>query len=331
MFNVVLSIVTILFSMGQPSNPNTPVVINPNATNPYINTYGKPGISAHRSGAGLAPENTLMAFETCVNAKDFSIDTFECDVNITKDGELVLLHDYIYDNVSNAVEAFGRPAIMPGDYTYQQLHDNLNLGAKFQDGQPNYAKLRGKDIPENLRVLRLQDILDYTESHTRAGKPWRYTIEIKSLGTAGYRAADKLYEILAARGMLERVVVGTFLPDVSMYISTSHPDMVRSANPFEVLMFYINSRANTDLSGQKLGYSVLQVPYGDTLVDGTMPWGIQVIVNLGTREFINYAHKYNIAVQYWTIDKPEDMRLLRDNGADAIMTNWPSVAWETLH
>ncbi|MBO7197082.1 MAG: glycerophosphodiester phosphodiesterase, partial [Clostridia bacterium] len=49
------------------------------------------------------------------------------------------------------------------------------------------------------------------------------------------------------------------------------------------------------------------------------------IVNLGTPKLINYAHKNNIAVQYWTINDEDDMRRLIEMGCDCIMTDNPEL------
>ncbi|BAC44365.1 glycerophosphodiester phosphodiesterase [Malacoplasma penetrans] len=47
-------------------------------------------ILAHRGYSGIAPENTELAFETAVN---FGFDGFEIDVHLTKDNQLVVIHD----------------------------------------------------------------------------------------------------------------------------------------------------------------------------------------------------------------------------------------------
>ena len=43
----------------------------------------------------------------------------------------------------------------------------------------------------------------------------------------------------------------------------------------------------------------------------------------GTRTLINRAHAHNLAVHYWTINDPAEMRMLIENGADGIMTDYP--------
>ena len=45
---------------------------------------------AHRGLAGLYPENTMLSFEKCLEYKP---DAIELDVQMTKDGELVIFHD----------------------------------------------------------------------------------------------------------------------------------------------------------------------------------------------------------------------------------------------
>ena len=84
--------------------------------NPYI-TADAALVSAHRSGGGIMPENTMLAFESCMNSKDFNTDIFEFDLHITKDNKLILLHDDTLDRTTNAVEYFGYEDVKPIDHT----------------------------------------------------------------------------------------------------------------------------------------------------------------------------------------------------------------------
>ena len=47
-------------------------------------------ILGHRGASGYAPENTLEAFRL---AMDMGADGFELDVHLSKDGELIVMHD----------------------------------------------------------------------------------------------------------------------------------------------------------------------------------------------------------------------------------------------
>ena len=122
----VVVIIPLLLTAWIPSDPDTPVMVNANATNPYIKEYLDTDVSAHRSGAGIVPQNTLMAFEYVMkNNKELGVDTFEFDVQITADGELILLHNLTYDDTSNAVEFFGHKSVYASQVTFDEAYNNV--------------------------------------------------------------------------------------------------------------------------------------------------------------------------------------------------------------
>lgn len=75
---------------------------------------------AHRGASGYAPENTVAAFDLALAMR---ADMIETDVQLTRDGELVLFHDPTVERVSN-----GQGPI--GDYTLAELQA-LDLGSWF--------------------------------------------------------------------------------------------------------------------------------------------------------------------------------------------------------
>lgn len=310
-------------TLSRGDKPGAVVIPCGNSGNPFIRPFGKPLVAAHRAGAGIVPENTLLAFENCLGSAGFDIDLFELDVHLTRDGELVVLHNNTYDATSNAVEAFGKKNVLPADYTIEQLQV-LNLGEHFcLDGRYPYRGLRGEAIPPNLRVHTLGDILDLVLA--KGKKRYYFSIDVKNRGEAGAKAAAKLYETVGERGLFGEVIAASFNPSVTRYYDAHCPLMRRSANPPEVLKFYYASRLGEDLSLQNVRYSLLQIPYGVY----RKPWGTEII-HLGTKAFINYAHRHNIAVQYWTVNTADNMLYLRGNGCDAVMTDYPDLAYRTL-
>lgn len=285
------------------------------ATNQYITPLGETMVSAHRAGRNLFPQGTMMAFEGCINSENFQTDIFEFDVHITADDKLIIFHDTTLDDITNAVEYFGKTENYPEDYTYDEIY-NLNLGENFknQDGETPYKGLRGDDIPDNLRALTVNDALNYVESCGR----YNYTIEIKNGGELGIKAADILYGILSEMNLLDRVVVASFNKDVLLHIDENYPDIIRSAYNVEVAGLYLDSLLNIDRPEDYYKFDVLQVPPD------------KYIVNIGTSKFVNQAHKHNIAVHYWTINDTEKMVFLQSIGADGIITDVPDDAYEVL-
>ena len=279
--------------------------------NPYISQTGAPMVSAHRSGGGIAPENTLMAFRNVVES-DFEVDIFEFDLALTADDELILLHDETLDRTSDAVERFGGENVYPADHTYAQLRE-LNMGESFQNaaGETPYRGLRGEDIPDDLRVLRLEDLFDFLDGYGQ----YRFIMEIKDSGERGFRAADRIYEVLSERGMLSRAIIGTFHGEVTEYLDKTYPDMLRSAGVMEVVELYFNSLLGLDKPEGYYHFVALQIPDED------------YVVKLGTTRLVNYAHRHNIAVQYWTINDAALAADLAAKGADAIMSDYPDMVF----
>ena len=158
-------------------------------------------------------------------------------------------------------------------------------------------------------------MLDYLESNG----DFDYIIEIKNSGELGEKAADILYNSLKERDMLGDVVVGTFNQNVTTYLDENYPDMPRSASIIEVAAFYFNSLLGLDKKEGTYKFNALQIPVGASILD------------LATARLVNYAHRHNIAVQYWTINDTETMQLLKDIGADCIMSDIPDVAFDILN
>jgi glycerophosphoryl diester phosphodiesterase len=121
-----------------------------------------PLLIAHRGGAGLAPENTLAAFESAV--RDWAADMVELDVRATADGECVVIHDPTVDRTTNGSGAVAQ-------LTLAELQQ-LDAGYHFTPDGGRTFPFRGR----GLRVPTLEEVL-------RALPGLRITVEVKS-GTA---------------------------------------------------------------------------------------------------------------------------------------------------
>lgn len=75
---------------------------------------------AHRGASGYAPENTLEAFELAVK---MGADAIELDVQMSRDGQLVVIHDEMVDRVSDA-------SGWVKDYSLKELKA-MNVNKKF--------------------------------------------------------------------------------------------------------------------------------------------------------------------------------------------------------
>ncbi|MGX4762065.1 glycerophosphodiester phosphodiesterase [Corynebacterium minutissimum] len=126
------------------------------------------GIIAHRGYNGWYPENTHRSFE---EALKLDVAGVECDVNLTKDGEVVVIHDQTVDRTSDGSGAVG-------DMTLKELRA-LNVGTT-EDPQ---------------RIMLLDELLDLVESYP--GK--QLLIETKHPSPFGARLEESVAEVLRNR------------------------------------------------------------------------------------------------------------------------------------
>lgn len=284
--------------------------------NPLIKTDGKAVVAAHRSGAMIAPENTLMAFQACRDSEEFEVELFEFDLRRTKDGKLIVVHDKTLDRTTNACEHFGETEVYVENKTYDKIRQ-LNLGENYQDkdGSFPYRGLRGEDIPDNLRAVDVEEIFDYLESK----KKFLYSIDIKNSGELGKTAADEFHEILKKRNMLDQVIQATFHYEIAKYVDKTYTDLIRGACRLEFFLFYIAASFNLPLKREWIKFNVLQVPANQ-----------YVIVRPASKRFVTYAHNLGIAVQYWTINDEKEIRRINSIGADCIMSDLPDLCYKVI-
>src|SRR5215208_4261700 len=96
----------------------------------------RPLAFAHRGGARLWPENTLVAFRGAI---ELGITHLETDVHRTRDGEIVVFHDARLERTTN-----GRGLIR--DHTLAEL-EKLDAGYHFTpDGKSHPFRNRGVKI-----------------------------------------------------------------------------------------------------------------------------------------------------------------------------------------
>lgn len=132
---------------------------------------------AHRGASGYAPENTRAAFALAI---EMSADMIETDVQLTRDGEMVLIHDA---TVARTSDGAGPVA----DYTLAELLA-LDVGGWFD---PRFAGERIVTLAEFIKefVPRIPVVFEIKDA----------------------RAAVSLVEAIDGAGIGERVHVTSFL------------------------------------------------------------------------------------------------------------------------
>lgn len=152
---------------------------------------------AHRGASAYAPENTLEAFRMAVDCK---ADGIELDVQKTKDGKLVVIHDETLDRVSRA-------SGLVKDFTYEKMKD-INVNERF-------PKLGTQYIPTLEEVYELI-------------RPTNLTINVElKTGVIFYpEIEEQVLELTKQMGMQERVIYSSFNHYTIRKIKRLQPDAV---------------------------------------------------------------------------------------------------------
>ena len=105
----------------------------------------------HRGASGYAPENTMAAFEKAV---EMGADGIELDVQLTKDGELVVIHDETIDRVSDG-------SGWVKDFTYAKL-----IKHNFNRTHPEYEHAQIPTLEEVYALIKPTDLTINVEIKT---------------------------------------------------------------------------------------------------------------------------------------------------------------------
>jgi len=267
--------------------------------NDWIVGDERPLIIAHRGGADIFPENTMVAFE---GAAMIGVDMLEMDFQLTSDNRLITMHDDTVDRTTN-----GTGLVI--DMTLEEIL-NLDASAKF-------TNLTGGNPwnESHLPPVTIEDILDrFIDS------PHRLSLEIKNEGEAGEIAAEIMFQEIENREMEDRIEVGSFhIESIQAFREISGGTITTSGVESEIRKCIIIPMLQLDRWWMDPGQvSILQIP--------TEGGGF----DLATEGVVNRAHQHGQAVQYWTINDRDMMEHLIDIGADGIMTDDPILLRQAI-
>jgi glycerophosphoryl diester phosphodiesterase len=181
---IIIGIISIVFLLAGCSQEKTDTEVTPDEDFQII---------AHRGASAYAPENTPASFQL---AEEMNANYIELDIHLTKDGEIVVMHD---EDVAKTTEGSGDI----GTYTLAQLKElSVNAGHKEKEKNPE---------AEAYKVPTLREVFD------QFGDQMNFMIELKKSKT-NRGIEEKLVDLLKEYEMISttdqdkkpRVVVHSF-------------------------------------------------------------------------------------------------------------------------
>lgn len=244
---------------------------------------------AHRGAAGLAPENTLAAFRVGIAER---ADALELDVHLSRDGELVVIHDAILARTTNALGEVG-------DLDLAQLR-GLDASARFF-GPP----VGPQTIPT------LQEVLDLARGSASV------QVEIK-LDAAGRRypgIEERVVRTLRESSFIEGATILSFDFPTLQAVKRLEPRLLTCALISRGYMARIGARGPGAVGEEMAALGV-------DLVGVEQTWLSQPLYE--------ELRRRGLGVGVWTVDNPEAMRRFAAMGVDFLTSNRPDILRQTL-
>ncbi len=242
-------------------------------------------IIAHKGSSGVAPENTLIAFE---KALELGVDMIELDVRHTRDEEIIVFHDQTLERTTNGTGDVH-------DYTLEELKQ-LDAGSWF-DSQYSDQK-----------IPTLKEALDLIDGRCKV------LIEIKHMDHPHYHDfAEKLIDVIKQeRNGFEWCILQSY-EDIYLEEAHNYDERVQTKklligeDSAPLLAFYVESRVHLGRSKKELQLDALN-PHFETLSP--------------RRIFRMHARGYKVYT--YPVNTREDMIKCLNMGVDGIITDYPA-------
>lgn len=299
-------------------------------------------LEAHRGGRDVRPENTLYSYAYAIELGATSI---ECDMQLTKDGQIVMSHNPILNSDITRDEN--------GNYIENNKYDirlmTVDELKKFDVGvmDPNcgeYYDLHGKtQFTYDAKIPTLEELMQLIQSY--GDKNIVLNIETKSYpdpASAGYKnnADPKKFvevfnNIVKKYDMEDRVVLQSFDWQTLIEMKKLNPNISTSALWQEQPSWGRDSESLRRYEKKKspwLGGLDIK-DYQGNPVKAAHAIGADIISPYYTeisKQDVDEAHSLGMKVIPWTVNNEKDMNMLLDMGVDGIISDKPWLLKQVL-
>lgn len=299
---------------------------------------------AHRGGAGLWPENSLAAFR---NAIALGADGAELDVQLSRDGDVIVFHDYrLKPEICRDIEGnwLNLPTPRIKDLTFPELR-SYDIGRA--DPATDYAHTHPDLLPvEGERIPLLSEVVAIAKM---SKKPFTLFVELKTsfaeraVSAQPEELAEATVAVLQTHDYLKHTIfvgfdwpgllhVKKIAPDAECWFTTLDQRWFgegepppESDPPAAPALAMLRHWAQTGTSPWAGGFDA--VNHGGSILraikaaggDGWFPTFTDA-----TGAAVAEAHKLGLKVGAWTVDEPADMRALITR-LHAICTDRPDI------
>lgn len=254
-------------------------------------------VQGHRGARWARPENTLPAFKYALDAK---VDTLELDTLVTKDDQVVVVHDPIL-NPEICLDQHGHQiagSIKVRDLTLAELK-------KFDCGSKTHPKFKHQVSVPRTTIPTLDEFFLYVAQHPH-GKLVKFNIEAKSEEDhPEYAPSPKdfsrlLLALIKKYDAQKRTTLQSFDHRILKAIRDQDPEITLSA------LIEHRPEENLAVMAKRLKTQIVSPDY---------QWL--------TKQDIDDLHKAGVRCIPWTLNNPKDWDKFISLGVDGIITDNP--------
>jgi glycerophosphoryl diester phosphodiesterase len=300
---------------------------------------------AHKGGAGLRPENTLAAF---ANALDMGADGAELDAQLSRDGEVVVFHDFrLKSEICRGPD--GRWIQKPTPRIKDLLLSELKLYdvGRLEPGSEYAREFPSVQAHDGERIPTLKEVVELVRKRP---KPFILQVELKSsfsdrdLSADPVALADESVKVLRELNYLDRTIFVGFdwpallhvmkiAPGTRCWFTTLARSWFEDGTPpeddhppAEPALQMLRYWANNGTSPWAGGYDA--VNYGGSIAKAIKAAGGEGWFppsRDATPERVAEARSLGLKVGVWTANEPADLKRLIALKLDAICTDRPDT------
>jgi len=248
---------------------------------------------AHRGGSLLAPENTLAAFQRGIDEK---ADAIELDVHLSKDGEIVVMHD----------PSLYRTTGKEGYISDLSLEEIKSLDARLDyRGEPSY---------DEQTVPTLSEVLDLIQKEERR-VALQIEIKVDQHGNRYKGIEEAVISTLRTYNMIERTTIISFDFETLLTVKAMESSIKCTALVSRKFLEQIGMRGP------------------EAVADAIADLGVEVVgINytyLSDKLFEAFT-KRGLAIGAWTVNDEKDILRIASMGVNFITSDRPDLLRELL-
>lgn len=282
-------------------------------------------VVGHRGCAGLRPENTLTGFKYAV---EMGVDAIEFDVHLTKDGRVVIHHDFHLNTmITRASDGswFDNPGLPFCQKTIEEIRSyklgRIRPGTPYTISHPEVQNIEDEPIPT------LDELFDLARRYPNV----QLQIELKTTPENPLISSDP--QVLV-KAVLQKIKDYGYHGRTAILAFDWRVHLIARKFNSEIPLYFIYEKIHNGFAADSPWFG----GYNLNDFNGSLP---AMVAAMGgnvwsvwhtelTQKDVEEAHRYGLDVNTWGTNTSQEIKRVIEMGVDLVTTDRPDVLIEIL-